>query len=120
MNTETMCASATAILHWNAIPVFADVDPATCNVTAESIKKVLTSRTKAVIVVHYAGVGCEMDAIGGLTRRHGVGGGVVDAVALLPAIATAWALDIPPDLIVAGIETFDMELPQAQLSARMA
>jgi cyanophycin synthetase len=55
-----------------------------------------------------------------LTRRHGVGGGVVDAVALLPAIATAWALDIPPDLIVAGIETFDMDLPQVQLSARIA
>ncbi len=54
-----------------------------------------------------------------LTRRRGHGG-VSDLVALLPAIATAWALDIAPDLIVAGIETFDMDSPQAHLPARVA
>jgi cyanophycin synthetase len=52
-----------------------------------------------------------------LTRRWG-GPGKADTVALLPAIAAAWALDIPPDLIVAGIETFDTELPQAHLGGR--
>ncbi len=46
--------------------------------------------------------------------------GAMDTTALLPAIAAAWAMDIAPDLIVAGIETFDAEQPQPHLSVRSA
>ncbi len=55
-----------------------------------------------------------------LARRQGHSGGVVDMAALLPAIAAAWALDVPPDLIVAGIETFNAELPHPHLVTRGA
>ena len=50
------------ILYQGAIPVFADVDPATCNVTAESIKQVLSDRTRAVVVTHLFGNPCDMTA----------------------------------------------------------
>ena len=45
----------TPILYQGAIPVFADVDPLTCNVTAETIEARLTRRTKAIIVTHLFG-----------------------------------------------------------------
>ncbi|MGQ9515546.1 MAG: DegT/DnrJ/EryC1/StrS family aminotransferase [Thermoproteota archaeon] len=51
------------ILMQNLIPVFADVDPLTCNITAETIKKVMTDKTAAVIPVHLWGQPCEMDPI---------------------------------------------------------
>ena len=44
-----MCATATAILHWNAIPVFADIDPNTFNLCPESIKEIYL-KTKAIMV----------------------------------------------------------------------
>jgi len=51
------------IVYQGAIPVFADVDPRTCNVTAETIEKVLSERTKAIIVTHLFGNPCEMQPI---------------------------------------------------------
>ena len=59
----TDMGALTPILYQGAIPVFADVDPATCNVTAESIERVLSDRTKAVIVTHLFGNPCDMTAI---------------------------------------------------------
>ena len=53
----------TPIIFQGAIPVFADVDPKTLNVTAETIEKVLSEKTKAIIVTHLFGNPCEMDAI---------------------------------------------------------
>lgn len=51
------------VLYQNLIPIFADLDPNTYNMTAETIRKVITSRTKAIIVVHLAGNPAEMQEI---------------------------------------------------------
>jgi dTDP-4-amino-4,6-dideoxygalactose transaminase len=59
-----------AILYQNAIPVFADVDEHTYNVTSQSIEAVITDRTRAVIVVHLAGSPCDMAPISELCRRR--------------------------------------------------
>lgn len=66
----TMCASATAILHWNAIPVFADIDPESFNISPEAIESVITSRTKAIMAVDIFGLSCDMDAIMEIAHRH--------------------------------------------------
>lgn len=58
------------IVYQGAIPVFADVDPVTCNVTAETIEKVLSERTKAIIVTHLFGNPCEMEPIMELARSR--------------------------------------------------
>src|SRR5574337_364117 len=68
----TFTATATAVLHHNAIPVFVDVDPRTFCVTAELIDAAITPRTKAVVPVHLLGNVCRMDAILDLARRHGL------------------------------------------------
>lgn len=56
------------ILYQGAIPVFADVDPKTCNVTARTIESRLSERTKAVVVTHLFGNPCDMEEIMGLAR----------------------------------------------------
>lgn len=60
---RTFVATATSVQWMGARPVFADVDAVSGNITAESIRAVLTPRTKAVIVVHLAGWPCDMDPI---------------------------------------------------------
>jgi dTDP-4-amino-4,6-dideoxygalactose transaminase len=70
--SRTFVASATAVARWGAVPVFADVDPTSQAVTAETIADQITSRTKAVIVVHLAGWAADMDPICELARRHGL------------------------------------------------
>ncbi|GAM73820.1 lipopolysaccharide biosynthesis protein RffA [Vibrio ishigakensis] len=68
---RTFLASASSIVTSGASPVFADVDLNSQAITAESINAVLTSKTKAVIVVHLAGMPAEMDAIMALSEKHG-------------------------------------------------
>ncbi|MEH8254256.1 DegT/DnrJ/EryC1/StrS aminotransferase family protein [Aeromonas veronii] len=68
---RTFLASASAIVTAGANPVFADVDLNSQNITAESIAKVLTKNTKAVIVVHLAGMPADMDPIMALAAEHG-------------------------------------------------
>ncbi|MBA4542189.1 DegT/DnrJ/EryC1/StrS family aminotransferase [Thermoactinomyces daqus] len=58
------------ILYQNAIPVFADVDPHTYNMDPQSIESRITSRTKAILVVHLAGNPCDMDPIMEIARKH--------------------------------------------------
>ncbi|MEY2959222.1 MAG: UDP-4-amino-4-deoxy-L-arabinose--oxoglutarate aminotransferase [Actinomycetota bacterium] len=65
-------ATANAVVHVGARPVFADVDPATGNLTQDTVTEALTSRTRAVIVVHQAGVPADVDELGRLCRRLGV------------------------------------------------
>lgn len=65
-------ATANAVLYTGATPVFADVDAATQNVTAETIGERLTGRTKAVVVVHQAGVPAEIGAIHALLDPLGI------------------------------------------------
>ena len=67
---RTFLASVSTIVTAGAVPIFADVDPDSQNITAESIAKVLTPRTKAVICVHLAGWPCDMDPIMDLARNH--------------------------------------------------
>ncbi|WP_028112619.1 DegT/DnrJ/EryC1/StrS family aminotransferase [Ferrimonas kyonanensis] len=69
--SRTFLASASSIVTAGATPVFADVDLDTQNVSADTIEAVLTERTKAVIVVHLAGMPAEMDAIMALAEQRG-------------------------------------------------
>lgn len=68
---RTFLASASSIVTAGASPVFADVDLNSQAITADSIKAVLTLNTKAVIVVHLAGMPAEMDDIMELSKEHG-------------------------------------------------
>lgn len=68
---RTFLASASSIVTAGATPVFADVDLNSQVITADSIKAVLSTKTKAVIVVHLAGMPAEMDAIMALSEEHG-------------------------------------------------
>ena len=68
----TDMGSVIGILFQNAIPVFADVDPNTYNMTAESIEAKITDRTKAIVVVHLAGNPAEMDKIMEVANKHGI------------------------------------------------
>lgn len=69
--SRTFLASASSIVTAGAAPVFADVDLNSQAITAETIKAVLTPKTKAVIVVHLAGMPAEMDDIMALSNEHG-------------------------------------------------
>ena len=66
----TMSASATAILQWNAIPVFADIDPKTYNLDPVSIEKNITPYTKAIMVADIFGQSADMDAIMAIAAEH--------------------------------------------------
>jgi perosamine synthetase len=68
----TDMGALTPILYQAAIPVFAEVDPATWNVTAKTIEPVLSDRTKAIVVTHLFGNPCEMDAIMKLADSRGI------------------------------------------------
>jgi len=68
----TMVASATAPMIFNAVPVFADIDTGTYNLTAETIRSCITPRTKAIIVVHILGQSADMDPIMALAEEHGL------------------------------------------------
>jgi dTDP-4-amino-4,6-dideoxygalactose transaminase len=69
---RSFVASASCVPLAGATPVFADVDPWSQAITADSIAAVLTPRTRAVIVVHLAGWPAEMDAIMQLANHHGI------------------------------------------------
>ncbi len=68
----TDMGALTPIIFQGAIPVFADVDAKTLNVTAETIERVLSDRTRAIIVTHLFGNPCEMDAIMELANSRGI------------------------------------------------
>jgi dTDP-4-amino-4,6-dideoxygalactose transaminase len=68
----TDMGALTPILYQGAIPVFADVDPLTYNVTAESIERVLSDRTRAIVVTHLFGNPCDMTQIMALARHRGL------------------------------------------------
>lgn len=66
----TMSATATSILHWNGIPVFADIDEETFNLDISSIEKNITSQTKAIMVVDIFGMSSNMDEINELGKKY--------------------------------------------------
>lgn len=67
---RTFLASASSIANAGAVPVFAEVDPDTQNITADSIAAVLTEKTAAIVAVHLAGWPCDMDPIMALAEEH--------------------------------------------------
>lgn len=69
---RSFIASASCVVMRGAIPVFADVDADSQNLSAETIARVLSPCTKAIIVVHLAGWACDMDSITALARDHGL------------------------------------------------
>lgn len=67
---RSFVASASCVVAVGAKPVFADIDPISHNITATTIKQVMTPKTKAVIAVHLAGWPCDMDPIMALAQEH--------------------------------------------------
>lgn len=68
----TFVSTNHSILFCNGIPVFADIEPDTLNIDPRDLERRITSRTKAIMVVHYGGHSCDMDAILDIARRHGL------------------------------------------------
>jgi dTDP-4-amino-4,6-dideoxygalactose transaminase len=69
---HTFAATANAIVHTGATPVFVDVDVRTQNMDPARLEAAITPRTKAILPVHFAGRPCDMDAILTIARRHGL------------------------------------------------
>jgi len=72
MPSYTFPSTANAVVLRGAIPVFVDVRPDTFNIDAALIKAAITPKTKAIFVVHYAGVACEMDDVMEIANKHGL------------------------------------------------
>lgn len=70
--SRTFIASASAIVMRGAVPIMADVDPDSQNVTAETIRRQLTPRTRGIVAVHLAGWPCDMEPILEVAREHGL------------------------------------------------
>ena len=70
MPSYTFVSTADAFVLRGATPVFVDIRPDTMNIDETLIEDAITSKTKAIVPMHYAGVGCEMDTIMDIARRH--------------------------------------------------
>lgn len=70
MASYTFVSTANAFVLRGAVPVFVDIRSDTLNIDEARIEAAITPRTKAIVPVHYAGVGCEMDTIMDIARRH--------------------------------------------------
>ena len=72
MPSFTFVSTANAFVLRGGVPVFVDVRPDTLNLDERQVEAAITGRTRAIVVVHYAGVACEMDAIMDIALRHGL------------------------------------------------
>ena len=70
MPSYTFVSTASAFVREGAKPVFVDIRPDTLNIDENLIEAAITEKTKAICVVHYAGVSCEMDKIVEIARKH--------------------------------------------------
>jgi GNAT superfamily N-acetyltransferase len=70
MPSYTFVSTATAFVNHGGIPVFVDIRRDTQNIDETKIEEAITQKTKAIVVVHYAGVPCEMDTIMSIASRH--------------------------------------------------
>lgn len=68
--TMTFAATANAVIHASGKPVFADCERDTMNIDIKDIEKKITSKTKAIIIVHFAGRACNMNAIMDIAKQH--------------------------------------------------
>lgn len=72
MPSYTFVSTANAFVLRSAVPVFVDIRPDTLNIDETKIEAAITEKTRAIVPVHYAGVGCEMDTIMDLADRYGL------------------------------------------------
>lgn len=72
MPSFTFVSTANAFVLRGGVPVFVDIREDTLNIDERLIESAITSRTRAIVPVHYAGVGCEMDTIMDIARRYGL------------------------------------------------
>ena len=72
MPSYTFVSTANAFVLQGGVPVFVDIREDTLNIDERLIEAAITTRTKAIVPVHYAGVACEMDAIIAIAKRHGL------------------------------------------------
>ncbi|MGP3914146.1 dTDP-4-amino-4,6-dideoxygalactose transaminase [Nonomuraea sp. 10N515B] len=72
MPSYTFMSTANAYALRGAVPVFVDCRPDTLNIDERLIEAAITDRTRAIVVVHYAGVGCAMEIIGEVAKRYGL------------------------------------------------
>jgi dTDP-4-amino-4,6-dideoxygalactose transaminase len=70
MPSFTFVSSANSVVLRGGVPVFVDIDPKTLNICPKAIKSAITSRTKAIMPVHYAGIACDMTAILTIAKEH--------------------------------------------------
>lgn len=70
MPSFTFVSTANAFVLRGGIPIFIDIKPDTLNIDESKIENAITSKTKAIVVVHYAGVSCEMDEILEIAKKH--------------------------------------------------
>lgn len=70
MPSYTFCSTADAFVLKGAVPVFVDIRPDTMNLDETLLEDAITDKTRAIAVVHYAGVSCEMDTILEIAKRH--------------------------------------------------
>ncbi|MGD0744378.1 MAG: DegT/DnrJ/EryC1/StrS family aminotransferase [Verrucomicrobiota bacterium] len=68
----TFCATINAVIHTGATPVLVDVEPDTFNMDPEQVRKKISSRTRAIMPVHFAGRACNMDALAAIAGEHGL------------------------------------------------
>jgi dTDP-4-amino-4,6-dideoxygalactose transaminase len=86
MPSFTSVSTALGIARSGATPVFADIDPETLNLAPAAAASAVTARTRALVPVHYAGVACDMEALGEIARRNGLA--LVEDAA--QAVASTW------------------------------
>ena len=72
MPSFTFVSTANAFVLRGGVPVFVDVRPDTLNLDERQVEAAITGRTRAIVVVHYAGIACEMDTIMDIASRHGI------------------------------------------------
>lgn len=72
MPSYTFVSTANAFVLRGGVPVFVDIRPDTLNIDERQIERAITERTRAIVPVHYAGVGCDMDAIMAIAQRYGL------------------------------------------------
>ena len=70
MPSYTFVSTADCFVLRGGVPVFVDIRPDTMNIDEQKIEDAITAKTKAIAVVHYAGVACEMDTIMDIAKRH--------------------------------------------------
>ncbi len=70
MPSYTFVSTANAFVMRGGRPIFVDIDLATCNIDPSKIEQAITKKTKAIVVVHYAGVSCDMDLIVAIARKY--------------------------------------------------